>query len=46
MCIGFGLGLVGGGWLFFEVWVFCGLKGDGFVGLGGGLELPLLKAMF
>jgi len=46
MPIGLGLGLVGGGWLFCEVWVLCGLKEDGFVSLGGGLELPLLKGMF
>jgi len=41
-----GLGLVGGGWTFCGVRVLCGLVGKGFIGLGGGLELPLLKGVF
>jgi len=41
-----GLCLFRGGWLFCGVWVLCGVKGGGLVGLGGGLELPLLKGVF
>ena len=46
MLIGLGLGLVGGGRIFCGVRVLCGLEGKGFVGLGGGLELHLLKGVF
>jgi len=44
--IGLGLGLFGGVWTFCGVGILCGLEGKRFVGLGGGLELPLLKGVF
>ena len=44
--IGWGLGRIGGVWAFYGVGVLCGLEGKGFVGLGGGLELPLFKGVF
>jgi len=44
--IGLGLGWIGGVWAFCGVGVLCGLEGKGFVSLGGGLELPLLKGVF
>jgi len=37
--------MIGDVWAFCRVGVLCGLEGKGFVGLGGGLELPLLKGM-
>jgi len=40
------LGLIGGVWDFGGVGVLCELEGKGFVGLGGGLKLPLLKGVF
>ena len=44
--IGLRLGMIGDVWAFCRVGVLCGLEGKGFVGLGGGLELPLLKGVF
>jgi len=44
--MGLGLGLCGGGWLFYGVWVLYGNGGEGFVGLECGLEVPLLKGVF
>jgi len=46
MLMRLGLGLAGGGWLFCGAGVLCGLDGKGFIGLRGGLELPLLKGVF
>jgi len=46
MLIRLGLGLVRGGWIFCGVGVLYGMEGKGFVGLEGGLELPLLKGVF
>jgi len=41
--MGLGLGRNGIAGAFCGVGVLCGLEGKGIYGLGGGLELPLLK---
>jgi len=38
--------VVGGDWLFCGVGALCGNGGEGFMGFGGGLELPLIKGLF
>jgi len=32
--------------IYIYVWILCGNGGEGFIGIGGGLELPLLKGVF